>query len=261
MNDQFFNFDDFQPETSSSVFGKFVLGAMLVVFAAASMLTTFSFFAIYAPGLGRVLHPTYAGEISGLLGVLLFDAAGLGWTVLRSRNSDTSRQFVIATIAAVTTIGLAVATSALYVILASSFDVGLYDAANQLTRFGQTMQGAGVITMTLGFALNFSAIAAYVNTSAGVTKAVQETQLAAYANAGRFQADRVRAELVTRQTLQSIMTQLPDRAATAGKENGTGYLEAAFTRPGRPVPNGAGEPQEEDDPGPLRSNGPQGSRS
>lgn len=225
-----FSYDDFRPDTSSSVFGKLVLASMLIVFAAASMLTTYSFFAVYAPGLGQVLHPAYAGQISGLLGVLLFDCAGLGWTVLRSRDSDTSEQFVIATVAAVATISLALLTSALYVVLASSFDVGLYTATGELSSFGQTMQAAGVITMTLGFVLNFGAISTYVNTSAGVTSAVQQTQLAAYANAGRFKADRARAELVTHQTLQSIMAELPDRAALAGQENGAGYLNRAFAQ-------------------------------
>src|SRR5690606_38194057 len=119
--------DDLHVETSSSVFGRLVLGAMLIAFALASMATTYSFFATYAPRLGAVIHSAYAPFVAGTLGVLLFDLAGLGWTVLRARNSDTSRQFVIATVAAVATIGLALLASALYVILSSSFEVGLYD--------------------------------------------------------------------------------------------------------------------------------------
>lgn len=223
--------DDLQVETSSSTFGKIVLGAMLIAFAAASMATTFSFFAVYAPALGSVIHADYAPYVAGALGVLLFDLAGLGWTVLRARNSDTSRQFVIASIAAVATISLALLTSALYVLLSSSFDVGLYDAAGRLTSFGETMQIVGVTTMTLGFVLNFGLIAAYVNTSAGVSKAVQDTQLRAFVTSGRHAADKARAEMVTRRTLTEISRQLPSLANVQGQVNGRGYLEHTFTAP------------------------------
>lgn len=223
-----FNGLDFELETTQSTFGRFILGIMLFVFALASMVTTFSFFVTYAPRLGEVLHPTYGAYIAGALGVILFDLAGLGWTVLRARNSETSKQFVIATGAAVVTIGLALLTSALQVLLSSSFDVGLYDPEGGLSAFGQAMQLTGVIVMTLGFVLNFAAIAAYVNTSRGVTQAVQNTQLKAYVTAGRFAADKERALLVTQQTLQGIKRQLPAYAARAGQENTTGYVNRSF---------------------------------
>ena len=228
-----FNFnglDDLHIEDTPSIFGKFVLYVMLAIFTCASMITTFSFFVTYAPRLGDVLHPTYGPYIAGALGVILFDLAGLGWTVLRTRNSDTTRQFVIATGAAVMTITLALLTSGLQVLLSTSFDVGLYTSENSLTRFGQAMQLIGVITMTLGFILNFAAIATYVNTSKDITQAVQNTQLRAYATAGRFAADQARAQLVTQQTLQGIMRQLPLLAAKAGEENTAEYMGQTFTK-------------------------------
>lgn len=227
MSDYFNGLDDFQPESAQSTFGRFVLGAMLALFAAASMLTTFGFFATYAPGLGAVIHEDYGAYIAGALGVLLFDLAGLGWTVLRA-HSDTTRQFVIATVAAIVTIALALLTSALQVLLSSSFDVGLYLADGSLSEFGYTIQLTGVIVMTLGFVLNFAAIAAYVNTSRDVTAAVQAAQLRAYMAAGRFAADQARAQLVTRQTVSSIMRQLPEYAARAAQQNSAEYVTKAF---------------------------------
>ena len=225
------NFDgmDFEVPTTSSTFGKFILGAMLVAFSLASMITTFSFFVTYAPGLGEVLHAEYGPYIAGALGVMLFDLAGLGWTVLRARNSETSPQFVIATLAAVVTIGLALLTSALQVLLSSAFDVGLYDAGGGLSQFGQAMQITGVVVMTAGFVLNFAAIAAYVNTSKGVAKAVQDTQLRAYMTQGQFVADKARAELVMGQTLENILHQLPQYAAQAGRSNSAHYVNRSFT--------------------------------
>lgn len=247
-------FEDFEGlefgiDTTKSVFGRAVMGAMLAVFAAASMITTFGFFVTYAPGLGETLHPTYGAYIAGALGVLLFDLAGLGWTVLRARNSDTTQQFVIATGAAVVTIILALLVSALQVVLSSAFDVGLYLADGRLSAFGENMQLTGVIVMTLGFVLNFAAIAAYVNTSKDVTRAVQATQLQAYMTSGRFAADQARAELVTRQTLQGIMRQLPALAARAGQSNAGGYTQRHFMGYGAlPLPQ---EEEGDDDQGGL----------
>jgi hypothetical protein len=229
MNDFNFGLDDLEIETTGSTFGRFILYAMLLIFAAASMITTYAFFAVYAPGLGEALHPGYGAIIAGVLGVVLFDLAGLGWTVLRARNSDTTRQFVIATAAAVVTIFLALLTSGLQVLLSTSFDVGLYLADGSLSEFGRTMQLTGVVVMTLGFVLNFAAIAAYVNSSKDITAATQNTQLRAYVTAGRFAADRARAQLVTERTLSGIMQQLPQLATRAGSENTTNYVNRAFT--------------------------------
>ena len=225
MSDYDFTGLDFEAETTGSTFGRLVLGAMLLIFAAASMITTFGFFASYAPGLGDVIHPEFGWVIAGVMGVVLFDLAGLGWTVLRARNSDTSKQFVIATAAAVLTITLALLTSGLQVVLSSTFDVGLYLADGSLSAAGQNLQMTGVIVMTLGFVANFAAIAAYINTSRDITAAVQQTQLAAYMTGARFAADQARAEIVTRQTLAAIMAQLPQVARTAGAKNRDAYLD------------------------------------
>jgi hypothetical protein len=136
---------------------------------------------------------------------------------------------VIATAAAVVTIFLALLTSGLQVVLSTSFDVGLYTADGRLTQFGEALQLTGVIVMTLGFVLNFAAIAAYVNSSKDITQAVQNTQLRAYVTAGRFAADQARARLVTRQTLTGILRQLPALATKAGQENTAGYMGHTFT--------------------------------
>jgi hypothetical protein len=223
-----FNGMDIQVEDTQSTAGKFVLYLMLGVFALASAWTTFSFFMTYAPRLGTSIHPAYGPYIAGALGVVLFDLAGLGWTVLRARNSDTSRQFVIATTAAVITIALALTVSALQVLFSASLDVGMYGADGALTQFGSIMHGFSVVVMTAGFVVNFGAITAYVNSSKDVSQAIQNTQLRAYMASGQFAADRARAQLVTEQTLEQIMRQLPSLAATAGQHNAAGYVDASF---------------------------------
>jgi hypothetical protein len=240
MSDYDFTGLNFEAETTGSTFGRFVLWAMLLVFAAASMITTFGFFANYAPGLGDIIHPDYGWAIAGIMGVVLFDVAGLGWTVLRARNSDTSQQFVIATVAALLTITLALVTSGLQVILASAFDVGLYLTDGSLSAAGQNMQLTGVIVMTTGFVANFAAIAAYINASKEISTAVQNTQLAAYLTGAKFAADQARAQIVTQQTLQAIMQQLPQVARTAGAKNRDAYLDRTGLvidqQPDRPTP-------------------------
>lgn len=235
-NDFDFGMDDLEFSQPGSIAGKIVLYAMLGVFALASMITTFSFFFTYAPGLGSVVHPTMAGYVAGAMGVILFDLGGLGWTVLRSRNSDTTHQFVIATGAALLTIGLSLLTSALQVLLSTSLDVGLYDAAGQLTAFGQSIQIGGVIVMTLGFVVNFGAIAAYVNLSSGTTAAVQRSLLKGMANAGKFAIDEQRTRLVIGRTMKGVMAQLPSVANSAAAANTDEYLQRSFNRVGGSAP-------------------------
>lgn len=230
--------EDLEIESSGSIAGKIVLGAMLLVFTIASMITTFSFFVTYAPGLGQVIHPEYGAYIAGGLGVLLFDLAGLGWTVLRSQNSDTQHQFVIATMAAVVTIFLALFVSGLQVVLSTSFDVGLYLSDGSLSKFGESMQLIGVGTMTLGFVLNFAAIAAYVNVSKGVTAATQQTQLKAFVNAAQFKLDQERARLVTGRTMEGVFKDLPRQADNAGQRNTEHYMDRAFGTSAPPHPDG-----------------------
>lgn len=231
-----FNSFDVRMEDSTSIAGRIVLIIMLIVFLAASMITTFSFFYTYAPGLGRVIHPDYAGYVAGTMGVLLFDLAGLGWTVLRSRNSDTTHQFTIATLAAITTIVLSLITSGLYVALSSAFDIGLYTTGGSLSQFGQAMQIAGVAIMTLGFVLNFGAIAAYVNVSRETAQAVHQTQMRGYVAQGRFAADRTRAQLELERTLANIMRDLPALAALQARTNAAGYLDHSFNQTGPAAP-------------------------
>lgn len=223
-----FGMGDLEIESANTITGRVALWSMLAIFTLASAATTYSFFATYSPGLGAALHSGFAGIVSGALGVVLFDLAGLGWTVLRSSNSDTNKQFWIATAAAIVTIGLSLVASGMYVLLSTSFNVGLYDAAGRLTDFGQVMHIAGVVVMTAGFVLNFGCIAAYVNTGKSVTKAVQDRKLAAYVTQGRFVADQARAQLVTEQTLQGIMRALPSMAAEQGRWNTMDYVEHAF---------------------------------
>lgn len=228
--------DELNIESTGSIAGGLVLGAMIVAFMLASLFTTFSFFFVYAPGLGRAIHPEYSPYISGFLGMLFFGLAGLGWTFLRSRNSDTGRQFVIATFAAVVTISLDLLTSALYVLLSSSFDVGIHDAAGQLTQFGQVLQIAGVIIMTAGFVVNFGSITAYVNSSAGTNKAVQTAELRALVNSGRFAAQRAWARTVTFRTLAEIDEMLPNLSERQALANSRGFMSKLVTAGDVPPP-------------------------
>lgn len=231
---QMFNeMDDFRIEGPGAFIGKVILIAMLGAFAVASMITTFSFFAEYAPRIGTMIHAGFAAEIAGVMGVILFDAAGLGWTALRAYNADTVRQFAIATMGAIVTIALALGVSALYVIFSTDLVVGIYDDAGTLTAFGRNLQIAGVIVMAAGFVLNFALIAGYVNTGAGVARAVQQTEIAAVARERRFAAERRRASLVSEQMLEEIRDRLPEVAALVGREEGDRFLRESL--PAKPT--------------------------
>ena len=218
---------DFEIETTQTGMGRIVLGLMLALFVAFSALTTFSFFATYAADIGQMFGE-YAWIVSGVTGFLLLDVAGLMWTFVRARNADTTTQFNIASISALCTIGASVLVSFIYVALSATLDVGIYNEYGGLTNIGQALNVIGVIIMALAFAGNFAAIAAYVNTSSTITKAVQNTQMSATARQGQFAAERLTIESTIKRTINDIARQIPERAAQAGTQNANQFVNAKF---------------------------------
>jgi hypothetical protein len=229
MMDDFNGLEFGDMDTTGGGMAKIVLIGMVVLFAFASALTTFSFFATYAPGIGSMFGE-WGWIVAGLSGVLLLDIAGFAWSYVRSRNATTTTQFNIATIAAGSTIISSVVVSFLYVLLSANLETGITAADGTLTSFGTGLNALGVLIMSMAFAGNFAMVAAYVNTSAATTKSVQNTQLSAYLLAGQFAADRQRAQLVVNSTLRNIANQLPELARSAGASNAENYTNAHFGR-------------------------------
>jgi hypothetical protein len=121
---------------------------LAVLFLVLSSITTFGFFSTYAAGIGDWAGPTAAPLVSGAIGVLCLDVAALLWGYVRSRAATSAAQMAIALVISVADLLLALASSALFIILSTSLETGVRDAAGQLTSFGETVNwfGVGVIT-------------------------------------------------------------------------------------------------------------------
>lgn len=180
-----------------------VLTIFFWIFIGVSSLTTYRFFAEYASeSLGRGFG-LWSGVLAGVVGVLLLDVGSLVW-LSAVRNSKTPYQYVAAGIAAFLTLFGALSTSVVYTYLTigQNFDAGLTDAAGNLTRTGQLINGLGLGTMIAATVVNFAAAFAW--------------QLASPANiAGFYGAQQRGAVFATNVQVESALTR---QALAAGRQ-------------------------------------------
>lgn len=194
-----------------------VLKIFFWIFIGVSSLTTYRFFAEYASeSLGRGFG-LWSGVLAGVVGVLLLDVGSLVW-LSAVKNSKTPYQYVAAGIAAFLTLFGALSTSVVYTYLTigQEFDAGLVDAAGNLTRAGQLINGLGLGTMIAATVVNFAAAFAW--------------QLASPANiAGFYGAQQRGAVFATNVEVDRNLTQ---QALAAGRQ-------AALVSGGQAIRTGA----------------------
>lgn len=227
-NDFTFGLDDIvQAEDNQRTLARGVSAGLVVVFATLSGMTTFLFFERYATAVGSWAGAA-AGIVAGIVGVICLDFGALAWSFIRSRAATSGSQMTIAMVAATVDIVLALSVSALFILLSTSLDAGIYDASGALTSFGQLVSYAGVLTVMLALITNFGCVFLWANAGADTRKAAQDTQLRAIVAAGRYRIDNARTQAVVGRTLEGIMAELPHASDAVAARQRQAYLDATM---------------------------------
>ena len=238
MSGQDFDFglgDILQENDSGHTLARGGAAFLAILFLLLSSITTFGFFSTYAAGIGDFAGPTAAPLVSGMIGVLCLDVAALLWGYVRSRAATSAAQMAIALVISVFDLLLALASSALFIILSTSLETGVRDAAGQLTDFGATVNWFGVGVITAALVGNFASIFAWTQTGADTRKAQQSTELRAVVTAGQHTIDKERTGQIVTRTIGDIRRQLPAAVDGMAARKSAEYVDAKL-RGGRALP-------------------------
>lgn len=233
MSGQDFDFglsDIVQAEDSGRTMARGGVGFLVVIFFALSSLTTFLFFSTYAEAVGGWAGPGAAPLVAGAVGVLCLDAAALIWSYVRSRAATSGAQMSIALVASVGDLLMALLTSSLYILLSTSFETGIRNAAGALTEFGVWVNWIGVAVITLSLVGNFASVFAWQIAGADTRKAAQNTQLRAIVSAGQFRVDNARAMMTVGRTIEAIEANLPAEADSMAARQSSQYVASTMRR-------------------------------
>ena len=235
MSGQDFDFglgDILQENDSGHTLARGGAGFLAVLFLILSSITTFGFFSTYAADIGAWAGPTAAPLVSGVIGVLCLDVACLIWSYVRSRAATSSAQMAIALVISVVDLLLALASSALFIILSTSFETGVRDASGALTQFGATVNWFGVVVITAALVGNFASVFAWALTGADTKAAQQKTELRATVTAGQHTIDKERTGQIVTRTISDIRRQLPAAVDGMAARKSAEYVAAKLARGG-----------------------------
>jgi len=238
MSGQDFDFglgDILQENDSGHTLARGGAAFLAVLFLVLSSITTFGFFSTYAAGIGDWAGPTAAPLVSGIIGVLCLDVAALLWGYVRSRAATSAAQMAIALVISIADLLLALASSALFIILSTTLETGVRDAAGQLTGFGATVNWFGVAVITAALVGNFASIFAWTQTGADTKKAQQATELRAVVTAGQHTIDKERTGQIVTRTIGDIRRQLPAAVDGMAARKSAEYVDAKL-RHGHTLP-------------------------
>ena len=222
--------DILQENDSGHTLARGGVGFLVILFLLLSGLATFLFFSTYATGIGDWAGPAAAPLVSGVVGVLCLDVACLLWGYVRSRAATSSAQMAIALVISVLDLLLGLSSSALYIILATSLETGVRDAAGVLTEFGALVNWVGVGVITLALVGNFASVFGWLMTGADTKEAQQKTELRATVKAGQHRIDRTRTGQIVTRTISDIQRQLPAAVDGMAARKSAEYVEATLTR-------------------------------
>lgn len=226
--------DILQENDSGHTLARGGVGFLVILFLALSALATFLFFSTYATGIGDWAGPAAAPLVSGAVGVLSLDVACLIWGYIRSRAATSAAQMAIALVISILDLLLGLSSSALYIVLATSLETGVRDAAGTLTEFGALVNWVGVGVITLALIGNFSAVFAWLMMGADTKAAEHKTELRATVAAGKHKIDKARTGQVVNRTIADIGRQLPAAVDGMAARKSAEYVEATLQR-GAPV--------------------------
>lgn len=222
--------DILQENDSAHTLARGGVAFLVILFLLLSGLATFLFFSTYATDIGKWAGPSAAPLVSGIVGVLCLDVACLIWGYVRSRAATSAAQMAIALVISVIDLLLGLLSSALYIILATSLETGVRDAAGGLTEFGAIVNWVGVGVITLALIGNFASIFAWLMTGADTKAAAQKTELRATVTDGKHKIDKARTGQVVTRTMADINRQLPAAVDNMAARKSAEYVEATLDR-------------------------------
>ncbi len=217
-----FDFDD----VSADNMAKGIKVAIFVLFFVMSAVTTFQFFFNYAPGLGAFAGEDIGPYLSGIMGVLLLDAASLVWLYVRSSLCTTQTQMNMALVAAITTITGALLTSSVYVLLTSRLDVGAASVNGQLTDFGMALNVIGNVIMIAALMINFGGMFLFEAKDIKIQQAIGRTTLLAQDKQQKLRIALQRQFLTAQAETSRIKDKLPTVAHNLGTAQADQYIDA-----------------------------------
>jgi hypothetical protein len=197
------------------------------------------FFSTYATGIGDWAGPAAAPLVSGVIGVLCLDVACVLWGYVRSRAATSSAQMAIALVISVIDLLLGLLSSALYIILSTSLETGVRDAAGGLTEFGSLVNWVGVVVITAALVGNFASVFAWLMMGADTKKAQQATELRGTITAAQHKIDKARTGQIVTRTIADIKQQMPAAVDDMAARKSAEYVEATLKR-GKAVDQGRG---------------------
>ena len=222
--------DILQENDSSHTLARGAAVGLAILFLGLSCITTYMFFSTYAPGLGDWAGPAAASIVAGLIGLLCLDVACIVWGYIRNKAATSSAQMAVALVISIADLVLGLLTSGLYIILSTTFDRGVRDAAGALTEFGQTVNYVGIGVITAALVGNFASVFAWLMTSAEATEAQQKTELRATVKAGKHKIDKARTGQVVNRTMADIQRQLPAAVDGMAARKSAEYVASTLTR-------------------------------
>ena len=222
--------DILQENDSGHTLARGAAVGLAILFLGLSCITTYMFFSTYAPGLGDWAGPAAASIVAGLIGLLCLDVACIVWGYIRNKAATSSAQMAVALVISIADLVLGLLTSGLYIILSTTFDSGVRDAAGALTEFGQVVNYLGIGVITLALVGNFASVFAWLMTGAEATEAQQKTELRATVKAGKHKIDKARTGQVVNRTIADIGRQLPAAVDGMAARKSAEYVASTLQR-------------------------------
>ena len=222
--------DILQENDSGHTLARGAAVGLAILFLGLSCITTYMFFSTYAPGLGDWAGPAAAPIVSGLIGLLCLDVACIVWGYIRNKAATSSAQMAVALVVSIADLVLGLLTSGLYIILATSLETGIRDAAGALTEFGALVNWVGVGVITLALVGNFASVFAWLMMGADTKAAEHKTELRATVAAGKHKIDKARTGQVVTRTIADIQRQLPAAVDGQAARNSTQYVASTLER-------------------------------
>lgn len=222
--------DILQENDSGHTLARYAVWFLVILFLALSALATFLFFSTYATDIGSWAGPAAAPLVSGAVGVLALDVACLIWGYIRSRAATSAAQMAIAKVISLLDLILGLLCSALFIILATSLETGVRDAAGALTDFGELVNWVGVGVITLALVGNFASVFAWLSSGADTKAAENKTELRATVTDGKHKIDKARTGQVVTRTMADIQRQLPAAVDSMAARKSAEYVEATLDR-------------------------------
>lgn len=233
----------FDDDDDDNWIGKGLWIFVKLVAVVVSALTTGAFFYTYAGDAFAFVAGASSPLFSAVVGALILDGFSVLWSYLRGHHADTTREMKLAQIMAYMNMGTSVVCTAIYLMLNTAFNVGVYDAFGNMTELGQWLNGGGILVMAIGICGNFIAVGVYSDESATNQEALERTKLRANVSKGRQEVKTTHTKQVVDRTKRKILEDIPVHAEETSEEQKTQYFKNKH-QTAAPISKPAHQPEE-----------------